>query len=112
MQLTSLAYDRSEYGIRFANDAAEMLALQFSKATLPDPLPISFTTSGPSSSMYLDALTAVQLTDVIATEITVDAGTAPPNSGMEVRRPDGWGPTSNGNLVGRYTSRTLVLPRL
>jgi hypothetical protein len=36
--------------------SAEMSALPFSKATLPDPLPISFTTSGPSSSMYLDAL--------------------------------------------------------
>jgi len=31
----------------------------------------------------------------------------------EVRRSDGgWGPTINGNLVGRYTSRTIVLPRL
>lgn len=114
VQVTSLAYDRSEYAIRFANDAAGLLALEFSKTTLPDPLPLPFTTSGPSSSLFLPALTAVQVTDVIATQITVDAGTAPPpGGGFEVRSSDGgWGPTSDGNLVGRYTSQTIVLPRL
>lgn len=114
MQVTSLAHDWSEYSIRFSNDAAELLALDFSTATLPDPLPSAYTTSGPSSSMYLAALTAVQVTEVIATEITVDAGIAPPTGGgFEVRRSDGgWGPTSDGNLVGRYTTRTIVLPRL
>ncbi len=114
VQVTSLAYDRSEYAIRFANDAAELLAVDFSKATVPEPLPIAFTTSGPSSSIYLPALMAVQVTEVIATEITVDAGTAPPTGGgIEVRRSDGgWGPTSDGNLVGRYPGRTMVLPRL
>ena len=114
VQVASLAYDRSEYAIRFANDAAELLAVDFSKATVPDPLPRAFIASGPSSSMYLPALTAVQVTEVIATEITVDAGTAPPTGGgIEVRRSDGgWGPTSDGNLVGRYSGRTMVLPRL
>jgi len=64
--------------------------------------------------MYLPALTAAQVTDVIATEITVDAGTAPPTGGgIEVRRTDGgWGPTSDGNLVGRYRSQSIDLPRL
>ncbi len=114
VQLTSLAHDRMQYAIRFANDAAELLAVDFSQATLPDPLPTAFTTTGPSSSMYLPALTGAQVIDVIATEITVDAGTAPPTGGgIEVRRSDGgWGPTADGNLVGRYTSRTIVLPRL
>ena len=114
LEVTSLAYDRSEYAIRFANDAAEPLAREFSKTTLPDPLPVPFTTSGPSSSLFLPALTAVQVTEVIATEITVDTGTAPPaGGGFEVRRSDGgWGPTDDGNLVGRYTSQTIVLPRL
>ncbi len=114
LQLTSLAYDRSDYAIRFANDAAGLLAVDFSQATLPDPLPVAFTTSGPSSAMFLPALTAAQVTDVIATEITVDAGTPPPTGGgIEVRRTDGgWGPTSDGNLVGRYTSRSIGLPRL
>ena len=114
VQLTSLARDRSEYAIRFANDAAQLLAVEFSQATLPDPLPIAFTTTGPSSLLYLPDLTAAQVTDVIDTEITIDAGTAPPTGGgIEVRRTDGgWGATSDGNLVGRYTSRSIELPRL
>jgi hypothetical protein len=114
VQVASLAYDRSEYAIRFANDAAALLAIEFSKATLPDPLPAAFTTSGPSSSLFMPDLTAVQVTDVIATEITVDTGTPPPTGGgIEVRRSDGgWGPTSDGNLVGRYTNRSIGLPRL
>lgn len=114
VQVTSLAYDRSEYAIKFANDAAKMLAREFAKTTLPDPLPTAFTTTGPSSSLYLPSLTAVQVTDVIATQITVDTGTVPPaGGGFEVRRSDGgWGPTGDGNLVGRYTSQSILLPRL
>ena len=113
-QVTSLAFDRCDYAIHFANDAAELLGCRFAKATLPDPLPVPFTTSGPSSSMYLPPLTAVQVTDVIATQITVDTGTAPPaGGGFEVRRSDGgWGASSDGNLVGRYTTQSIVLPRL
>jgi hypothetical protein len=114
VQLASLVSDRSEYAIRFANDAAQLLGLEFSKATLPDPLPVAFTTTGPSSALYLPDLTGTQVTDVIDTEITVDAGTAPPaGGGIEVRRTDGgWGPTSDGNLVGRYANRSIDLPRL
>ncbi len=114
VQVTSLAYDRSEYAIRFANDAAGLLAIEFSKATLPDPLPVAFTTSGPSSALFMPDLTDAQVTDVIATQITVDAGSAPPTGGgIEVRMSDGgWGPTSDGNLVGRYTNRSIGLPRL
>jgi hypothetical protein len=114
IEVTSLVYDRSEYAIQFANDAAGLLTVEFSKTTLPDPLPTAFTTAGPSTSLFLPALTAVQVTDVIATEITVDTGTAPKGGGgFEVRRSDGgWGPTSDGNLVGRYTSQSIVLPRL
>ena len=114
VRVTSAEHDRAEYAIRFANDAAAPLAYEFAEATLPDPLPAAFTTTGPSSSLYLPPLFAVQVTDVIATEITVDVGTAAPSGGgFEVRRSDGgWGPTSDGNLVGRYTSQTIVLPRL
>jgi len=51
---------------------------------------------------------------VIATQITVDAGTVPPaGGGFEVRRSDGgWGAAGDGNLVGRYTTQSFVLPRL
>ena len=114
VQVTSAAWDRSEYAIKFANDAAELLSCKFAKATLPDPLPVPFTTNGPSSALFIADLTAVQVTNVIATQVTVDTGTAPPTGGgFEVRSSDGgWGPTNDGNLVGRYTTETIVLPRL
>jgi hypothetical protein len=107
VQVTSAAHDRSDYTVKFANDAAELLSNKFAKATLPDPLPVAVTTSGSSSSLYIADLTAVQLTEVIATEITVDTGTGPPaGGGFEVRRSDGgWGPTDDGNLVAGTTHR-------
>jgi hypothetical protein len=114
LQVTSAAHYRSEYAIRFSNDACELLAAEFSKTTLPDPLPVPLTTGGPSSSLYLPSLTNVQVTNVIATQITVDMGAAPPpGGGYEVRQSDGgWGATSDGNLVGRYTTQVIALPRL
>ena len=114
VQVTSLAQDRSEYTIRFANDAAEPMAAEFAKMKLPDPLPVAFTTTGASSSLYLAPLAAAQVTSIIATQIGVDTGTAPPaGGGIEVRRSDGgWGATNDGNLVGRFTTQTFVLPRL
>jgi hypothetical protein len=114
VQVTSAAYDRSQYTIKFANDAAVLLGSKFAKTTLPDPLPVPFTTSGPSSTLFIGDLTAAQVTNVIATQITVDTGTpAPTGGGFEVRSSDGgWGPSGDGNLVGRYTTQTIVLPRL
>lgn len=106
--------DRSLYAIKFANDAAGLLSLEFNQALLAEPLTSVFTTSTPSTSLYLGALTSAQITDIIATEITIDAGQAPPSGGgIEVRRSDGgWGPTSDGNLAGRFQSQTFTLPRL
>jgi hypothetical protein len=114
LHVTSLCNDRSEYTIHFGNDTAEPMAEEFAKTKLPDPLPVPFTTSGPSSSLYLASLTSAQVTSIIATQIGVDTGTAPPTGGgFEVRRSDGgWGPTNDGNLVGRYATQAFVLPRL
>jgi hypothetical protein len=114
VQVMSTGDERAEYAIRFANDAAEPLALRFSKATVPDPLPVALTMSGPSSSQYLPAVTGAQVTSVIATQIAVDAGMpSPVGGGFEVRRSDGgWGASSDGNLVGRYATQSFTLPRL
>ena len=114
LQVMSLCDDLSQYKIKFANDAAAPLALEFSDITLPTPVPNIFDVNVPSSSLYIASLTTAQITDVIATEITVDAGVAPPaGGGIEVRRSDGgWGPSDSGNLVGRFTTETFVLPRL
>jgi hypothetical protein len=114
VQVVSLADDRCAYAVRFANDAAELLAFQFESMTLPAPVSTIFTTTMGSSSMYIASLTAAQVTNVIATYITVDAGIAPPaGGGIEVRRSDaGWGPGANDNLAGRFTTQTFTLPRL
>jgi len=114
VQVISLAGDRSQYAIRFANDAAALLAFKFENMTLPEPVSVIFTTTTPSSSMYIDSLTAAQVTSVIATYITVDVGVAPPpGGGIEVRRSDaGWGAGADGNLAGRFTTQTFTLPRL
>jgi len=134
LQVVSLADDRSQYAIKFANDAAEPLAFKFEQMTLPappnltydrgtptsspyiDPLASAriYETGTPSSSLYLAPLTAAQVTDVIASQITIDAGIAPPpGGGIEVRRSDGgWGPSDSGNLAGRFTTQTFTLPRL
>ena len=114
IEVVSLADDRSLYAIRFANDAAGLLAFEFDSMTLAQPVTTIFTTTAPSSSMYIAPLTAAQVTNVIATYITVDAGVVPPpGGGIEVRRSDaGWGPGADGNLAGRFTTQTFTLPRL
>jgi hypothetical protein len=114
VQVVSLADERCEYAVRFANDAAGLLAFKFETMTLPTPVSTIFTTTMGSSSMYIAPLTAAQVTDVIATYITVDVGVAPPpGGGIEVRRSDGgWGPGANGNLAGRFATQSLTLPRL
>jgi hypothetical protein len=106
--------DRTYYAIKFANEAASPLAFEFDAALLDEPLTTVFTVSGSSGSLYPPPLTAAQITNSIATEVTVDAGQPPPNGGgIEVRRSDGgWGPANSGNLAGRFGSRTFTLPRL
>jgi hypothetical protein len=114
VQIISLADDRAVYAIKFSNDAAAPLAFEFENQTLPAPLTTIYTTTTPSSSLNIASLTAAQITNVIATEITIDAGVAPPaGGGIEVRRSDGgWGPGDNGNLAGRFSTETFTLPRL
>lgn len=114
VQVVSLAGDRSQYDIKFATDADEPIAFKFETITLPAPLTTIYDTGTPSSSLYINSLSAAQVTSVIATEITFDAGAAPPSGGgIEARRSDGgWGASDSGNLAGRFTTQTFTLPRL
>ncbi len=114
LAVLSLRDDRSHYTIKFANDAAEALALEFEEVTLPAPLTTIYNVNTPSSSLYIAPLNGAQVTNVIASQISVDAGVAPPSGGgIEVRRSDGgWGPSDSGNLAGRFTTQTFTLPRL
>ncbi len=113
VQVLDTDADRSHYTVQFANYAAGAMTMEFNSALLPEPLTTVFTVTGPSS-LYLASLTAAQVTNLIATEVSMDAGTAPPpGGGIEVRRSDGgWGAGSNGNLAGRFPSQTFTLPRL
>jgi hypothetical protein len=114
IQVLGVDEDRSHYSMQFANYAAALMTLEFDSALLSWPLATVFTVTSPSSSLYLAALTAAQVTDIIATEVTIDAGTTPPaGGGIEVRWSDGgWGSGSNGNLAGRFSSRSFIVPRL
>ncbi len=114
VQVLGIDEDRSQYSIRFANDAAASATLEFNSVLLQEPLTTVFTVTGPSSSLYLPSLTAASVTNIIATQITIDAGTAPPpGGGIEVRRSDGgWGAGRNGNLAGRFATQNFVVPRL
>jgi len=114
LQVVSLEDDRSQYDINFANDAYGPQAFKLEAITLPAPVTPIYTTGTPSSSLYIDSLTAAQVTNVIASQVTIDSGAAPPaGGGIEVRRSDGgWGPGDGGNLAGRFTTQTFTLPRL
>jgi hypothetical protein len=114
LQVISLSDDRSQYDITFANDANEPIAFKLETITLPTPVATIYHTGTPSSSLYIDSLTEAQVTNVIATEVTFDAGVAPPpGGGIEARRSDGgWGPSDSGNLAARFTTQTFTLPRL
>jgi len=114
VQVISLGDDRSQYDMKFANEAHESLSFKLESYTLPEPLQPVYANSTPSPSLYIDSLTSAEVTNVIASQITIDAGVAPPaGGGIEVRRSDGgWGAGDGGNLAGRFTTETFTLPRL
>jgi hypothetical protein len=110
------AHDRGMYTIEFANDLAGPLAYQdaASATTIPlQDLPARLATTQ-VGAYYLQNLTEAQVTQVSATTVSVDAGMAPANGcGIEVRAHDfGWGVANDRNLLGRFSTRTFVLPRL
>ena len=104
--LVDPAGDRADYTIRFANEAAAPLAVECEavRAAVPE----SF------SASTLGDLTAAEVIEITSTSVTIDAGTAPPASGgIEVRRSDAaWGADNDRNLIGRYTTPRISLPRL
>ena len=114
LQVLSLRDDRSQYTIKFANDAADPLAYELDNMALPASNSVVFELDTPSTTLSITPLTNAQITNVIASELTIDGGVAPPSGGgIEVRRTDGgWGPSDSGNLAGRFTTQTFTLPRL
>ncbi|HZR57137.1 MAG TPA: hypothetical protein VFA74_09720 [Terriglobales bacterium] len=109
-----LANEHSIYKIKFAQDGAKSLSFEFQAAkisTFPDLIPVTNTQVG---TVFLPSLTSAQVTAVTSTTITVDAGMSPTGGGgFEVRWSDsGWGPDNDRNLVGRFATQIITLPRL
>ena len=112
--LTNLAGEHFAYKIKFANDAAKPFAFEFQAAKIVSLPVITALTNAQVGAIYLADLTAVAITAVSSTTVTVDAGIAPISGGaIEVRWSDsGWGVGNDRNLVGRFMSQTFTIPRL
>jgi hypothetical protein len=113
IEVHDLATDLAKVHLKFANDAAEPLAFvaQGAKATESiglEAIPLTATT------VVIADLPQAEVTAIASTAVNIDAGTEPlPGGGFEVRRSDlGWGVSIDRNLVGRYNTRTFMVPRL
>lgn len=105
------ANERSWYAIKFANEAAEPVAIktrpvttaQIEKLVMRDP-----------AVFALDGLPQAQVTDVTSTSVALDTGCDPiAGGGFEIRRSDsGWDVRIDRNLVGRFQTRVITVPRL
>lgn len=113
IECADLVNDRSQFTLKFANDAADPLGFEFVEAHatyIPD---VTATTATAGTTFIADVPLA-DVTAVTSTTIGVTTGNAPPTGGgFEVRRSDyGWGVENDRNLVGRFTAQTFTLPRL
>lgn len=114
IEVKDLAGEHSIYKITFANDAAKSLAFEFNSAkiaSVPGLVPMTNTQVG---AVFLNSLTAAEITATSSTTVTIDAGISPIiGGGFEVRWTDeGWGQGNDRNLAGRFSSQTFTLPRL
>ena len=109
-----LADEHRQYTIKFADDAAQPLTMEFSAGLVKNSLDLTATPVSRIGANYLADLTAAEITQTSSTSVTIDAGLDPgAGVGIEVRWSDaGWGPGNDRNLVGRFTSRTFTAPRL
>ena len=110
-----LSDDRSLYRIRFADDAADPLAMQYSAGLVTDALDLRAEPVGSIGSLFLPDLTRAEIIlPPGSTSVSMDAGIDPVSGGgIEVRWSDiGWGQDNDRNLVGRFSSRNITAPRL
>jgi hypothetical protein len=114
IRVKNLEGEHFSYKIKFANDAAKALSFEFETTKATTSLFVNQLTNAQVGTNYVADLTAAVITQVSSTTVTIDAGIAPPSGGgIEVRWSDaGWGPGNDRNLVGRFTTQTLTIPRL
>jgi hypothetical protein len=112
--LKDLANEHSTYKIKFAQDGAKTLSFEFEAAKIATALDLVAVTNTQVGTVFLPSLTAAQVTLVTSTTISVDVGITPiSGGGVEVRWSDsGWGIDNDRNLVGRFATQTITLPRL
>lgn len=106
--------EHSRYTIQFADDAARPPGLEFDAAKIASVPSVTAQANTQIGSVFLDDLTAAEVTQVTSTTISVDAGVAPiAGGGFEVRWSDaGWGAGNDRNLVGRFGTQMFAIPRL
>jgi len=100
--------DLIDYGITFANDWAEDLAIRTSSAVAADAfLPV------PVSSAYAPNLNSLRVVAITGASVTINAGTAPPvGGGFEVRRRDNcFIAGSDADLVMRSSQQMMTFSR-
>jgi hypothetical protein len=103
---------RERFLIRFADDAAQPIALQLGSEQSGYDWPnIIVDASEPAA---LSPVNNAAITALTSTTMTIDAGAGVPDGGgFEVRRSDAaWGAGNDRNLAGRFTTRVFTLPRL
>jgi len=105
--------ENARYVLKFVDAGDPSLGFTFGQAQVKEaelPAPVDISQVG---SNYLADLTSAEAVNVTSTTVTVDAQWTPPAGwGIEVRRSDlGWGTSNAGNLIGRYTSASITLPR-
>ncbi len=110
-----LADDHCQYIIRFADEKAQGLTLEFSDGPITDALDLAATEISAVGTNFLPDLTGAEIIlPPGSISVTLDAGLDPVNGGgIEVRWSDtGWGPDNDRNLIGRFNSRSFSVPRL
>lgn len=114
IEVRDLQSEHWVYTIRFADDAASLLAMDFQEGRIRSSLDLVATERSELGSTYLADLTEAEITATTSTTVTLDAGITPPaGGGIEVRRSDtGWGAANDRNLVGRFMTRSFTVPRL
>lgn len=102
--------DGERVHVRFANDAAEPIALRWNQTDEAREIPAWV---NEADAAYLPPLKSAGITQITSTSVTIDAGcVAPAGGGIEVRRTDaGWGADDDRNLIGRFTSQIFSVPR-
>ena len=105
------ANERSWYKVKFANDAAEPVAIVTRPATAAQKQKLELRDP---TVFALPGLPQAQVTNITSTQVTIDAGCDPlAGGGFEVRWDDsGWGPQGGRNLVIRLNARVITVPRL